>query len=448
MKKIISLLLCVLLALSLFACGSNGPGETTAPLPTELGPEPTEAKDFSKFAGIVEDPKTWYDNFMALPIANDNMTEEELRQLCVDAFAANLTFKWTPNQQISYTFTLLEKTRDVLLPIGCAYSGLSYSGGTGEGGSSYGTVWKALPYYDKETGTLDVAGMGEKVVGILTSACANGAMQGWNRVSNSHNLGLMASFNQYDSNIIPVGPYTYTAGVYGSFSSRTASNDIIAFNGDETMYESYANMKMADGVYSSSSFHVMMCSVAPVVVRDENGKIDPERSYLHVHEQGATGSVGTTLNYKQPNGFDMRPLGTLNNRYTFKQLKDKGYIPFTVKELIGEDPVEPGKAWIGTATTVLENGADVSLTSLSSKTIFSNYALCTVEVQVKNPDGQVLVSYDPGLLTAPRTYDSSLMLAIKAGRLQPYANGKNTIHIYARLANGELVEAFNSILKG
>ena len=29
----------------------------------------------------------------------------------------------------------------------------------------------------------------------------------------------------------------------------------------------------------------------------------------------------------------------------------------------------------------------------------------------------------------------------------PYANGKNTVHISARLANGELIEAFNTVLK-
>jgi hypothetical protein len=32
-------------------------------------------------------------------------------------------------------------------------------------------------------------------------------------------------------------------------------------------------------------------------------------------------------------------------------------------------------------------------------------------------------------------------------RMEPYANGKTTIHIYARLANGELKEAFHTILK-
>ena len=76
MKKLIALLLAVMTVLSLFAaCG----GDTA----TETQPEATK-KDFSEFEGIVADPKTWYETFMALPIANADMTEEELRQLAVD----------------------------------------------------------------------------------------------------------------------------------------------------------------------------------------------------------------------------------------------------------------------------------------------------------------------------------------------------------------------------
>ena len=32
-------------------------------------------------------------------------------------------------------------------------------------------------------------------------------------------------------------------------------------------------------------------------------------------------------------------------------------------------------------------------------------------------------------------------------KFAPLANGTNTIHIYVRLSNGELIEAFNTILK-
>ena len=66
MRKIICLLLASLLLLA--GC-AQPPGE-----------------DHSAYAGIVADTRTWYEEFTGLPIANENMTEQELRALCVEAF--------------------------------------------------------------------------------------------------------------------------------------------------------------------------------------------------------------------------------------------------------------------------------------------------------------------------------------------------------------------------
>ena len=437
MKKVIALLLSIMIVFSLFACtATKNPGET------ELGPEVIEKKDYSQYAGIVIDTKTWYDEFMALPIANENMTEQELRQLCVDAFRLNMTIPWTPNKQIVYTYELLDRYKDVSLPIGMAYSGLCYA--TGIKDATCGNAWKMLPYYDVQTGVLDVEAIGDaNILNIISSACSYGAQQGWNRVSNSHGLTAMGSYCKEKSNIVPVGTYTYEPYMYNyKFSSRTASNEIIAANGDKVMYESLAQMKMADGVYSSSAWHVMMCSQDPVVVRFPDGSVNPLESYVYVHEQG-----GAHPETQQSNGKMLRPLGTIDNKYTFEKLLSSGYIPFTLKEFTGEDPVEPGKAWVGTETAPMENGEDITADSLSNKKLCANYNLCNIKVEVKAPDGTVLVSYYPQFMTAPQTFSVSLMGYLQTERVQPYANGKNTIHFYAQLSNGELLEAFNTLLK-
>ena len=395
--------------------------------------------------GIVADTKTWYEEFTALPIANENMTEQELRTLCVDAFRLNLTMPWTTNQEIKYNYTLLGKSYDVLLPAGIAYSGLCYA--TGIEGATYGNAWKMLPYWNAETGMLDTEAMGEQVLNIISSACSYGAMQGWNRVSNSHGIKEMDSYSMYISNIVPVGPYQYEPYTYNyNFKDRQASNMIIAANGEETIYESYACALPADGVFSSSAYHVMMISQNPVVVRREDGTIDPEQSYVHVHEQKSTGTRTEDLNYPQENGVTMRPLGSVDQKYTFQKLLEKGYIPFTLKEFIGEDPVEPGKAWLGTQNAELENGADLTAGVLFGYTLYANYNVCTIQVEVKTPDGKVLDSYTPHMSTNPKLLRCPLTGGLDRERLTPYADGKNTIHIYARLSTGELVEAFHTIL--
>lgn len=437
MKKFLALLLVFLIAVSTLACDSVDPSTI---------PETVEKKDYSKFAGIVEDPTTWYDNFMQLPVANENMTEQELRQLCVDTFKADLTFCWTPNAEITYTYELLDRYYDVRLPYGLAYSGLFYA--TGIQNATCGNIWKVLPFYDKETGVVDVEAMGDNLLHNFSSACAYGAQQAWNRVSNSHNLTSMASYNQYDSGIVPVGPYKYDIYQYNyNFGTRTASNEIIAANGNEVILESYAQMKMADGVYSSSSWHVMMCCQDPVIVRNEDGSINPMESYVLVHEQGAGGTKSDDYNYKQGNGAVLRPLGTTDNKFTFQKLLEKGYIPFTLKEFIGEDPVEPGKAWLGKPDAPLQDSQDLPVQKLFDQTLCANYNICTLLVEVKAPDGTVLVSYVPPAITMPYTYEVSLMGMLQAERLEPYTNGKNTIHVSAQLANGELKEAYSGILK-
>lgn len=406
-----------------------------------------EGKDYSAYAGIVADTKTWYEEFTNLPIANENMTQQELRALCVDAFRLNMTMPWTPTEEIKYTYTLLKKSYEVQMPDGIAYSGLCYA--TGIENATYGNAWKMLPFWDPETGALDIEAMGkDNVLNIISSACSYGAMQGWNRVSNSHGIKEMNSYSMYISNIVPVGPYVYEPYTYKhNFKSRESSDLIIEANGEEIMFESYACVLPADGVFSSSAYHVMMISQNPVVVRREDGTIDPEQSYVHVHEQKGEGTRTENLNYSQENGVTMRPLGTIDAKYTFQKLLDKGYIPFTLKEFIGEDPVEPGKAWLGTPNSALSNGADLTAGHIFNQPLHGNYNICSVTVEVKAPDGKVLTSYTPHIATNPKLLYCALTGGLDRDRLTAYANGKNTIHIYARLSTGELVEAFYTTLK-
>ena len=74
--------------------------------------------------------------------------------------------------------------------------------------------------------------------------------------------------------------------------------------------------------------------------------------------------------------------------------------------------------------------------------LYTNYALLNLIIQVKDSDGNVLYSYDPQVMTQAHTYSAALVKAIDRQALTGYINGANMIHIYAQLANGELVEAY------
>jgi hypothetical protein len=296
---------------------------------------------------------------------------------------------------------------------------------------------------------MDIKAMGgiENVISNLSSACSAGAQQAWNRVSNSHGLKGMSTYSKENSNVVPVGPYTYEPYTYNyKFGSRAASNEVIAANGEEVMYESLALMLPADGLYSSSSWHVMMCSEAPKVVRDAKGKIDPYMSTMLICEQAAGGTNRDSYNQPQPNGVDVRILGTIDREVTFYDLITKGYIPFTIKELIGEDPVEPGEAWLGLKSQPTEE-KDLTLAELDTYNACANYNILTMQIQVKSPDGTELVSYAPMVnSTYQGGFEYPMEGLLDVERIAPYANGKNTLHIYVRISTGALLEAYSGLV--
>ena len=431
MKKLLALILTFVTAMSLFAaCGGEAEPQATQPAAEE-------ARDYSQFAGIVADPKTWYDNLMAMPIANADMTEDELRQLAVDAFKAHGSFTWTPTREITYTFELLENASDIVLPTGIAYAGMFYCNNVAKG-----NVWKALQYYDHETGAMDIEAMNGSELEYLSSACARAVEWALARVSNSHGLESMGSYSE----LIRVGPYQFQFGQY-SFSSGDGTKNIVNDNGQEIMGQSYAAMKKADIVYSSSSFHVMMASADPVVVYLSDGRVNMTESYVLVCEQDAVGSKTTNKDSTQSNGVILRQLGSVDNKYTFKDLMEKGYVPLTVKEFVGEDPIEPGETWIGNPNRKIEHNSDMDIATLFGNSLCASYAICTMNVQVKNPAGEILLDYNTGIKTNPSSYSIPLSKGMVPEEAKALADGQNTIHVMVRIANGELLEAYSGILK-
>ena len=442
MKRIISLLLSLCIAFLVCACTNNKSGNATERETVSVTEsEPEKPGTITAFAGIVADPHTWYEEYINLPIANDRMTTEELRKLCVDYFKLQLSFTWTPNRDINYTIANMDD-RPASLPSGIAYSGLCYAAGGGRPDGK-GNLDKILQFYDKETGVLDIIGMGEEqYLAIIGSCCSWGPCWAWHRVSNSLKTTGMEHYN-YLHGALPVGPYTYTPQIY-DWTKREASAKIIELNGANTMLESYAQILPGDGLYSSPSWHITMCSVAPVVVRNPDGTINPDESYLYICEQGWAEKLPTIT---QSNGVTLMKLGTVDVKRTFRRLLDTGYIPFTCPEFVGQDSVEPGEAWLGGQFDAYENGEDFTLLEISQRAIWANYVISTFRVEVKDPEGKVLFADEPYVYTRNSTYSINMVGLLDHEVLAAYANGENTIHLYVKLSNAETVEAFHTILK-
>ena len=427
MKRFLLILLCLAMVFGMLACGK----QEETPQETQKVWEPTP------FDNVVDDPKTWYDAFNALPIANSEMTTDELRQLCVDYFRLQLSFTWTPNMNISF-INISDRQND--LPVGMAYSGMFYRSGNSYGG---GNLYKAVKYYNPETGVMDVAGM-KDVYNVLASHCSWGAMMAWARVCSTAKMNQMTKFlPSYGA--LTVGPYTFDETKV-DLSTDDATTKIILQNGEQVMYESYANMLPADGLYSSPAWHVEMCSIAPVVVRNADGTINGEESYLHFCDQNADGTNGWLDMEKQADGTPLRTLGGVDRKVSFAKMMRDGYIPFTLAEFLGTDPVEEGKAWVGGKETGYENGTTIPADQLFQQSVRSNYVIANVKITVKDPDGKVLLSYIPELWTDHTIWPVKLENGYDAEKLLPLADGKNLINITVQLATGAWVEAFETQL--
>ncbi len=133
------------------------------------------------------------------------------------------------------------------------------------------------------------------------SQCSIGSFWGWARVINSANFAWTTGSTVYNG-FIPVGLFDYQYEHEGkkydvttidSFGVKTEGNpkkwdtiDVAKYwikeKGQDALFECYAKLKPADCVVSGG--HVMMVKDIHVV-RDDNGKVDPIKSYITVYEQ-------------------------------------------------------------------------------------------------------------------------------------------------------------------
>jgi len=413
MKRIISMILALVLMLSLAAC-AGGNTET----------EPTE----TKMKTDVAEPLTW-EKINALPIANDDMTEEELRQLVLDYVYLQLTFAYTPSHSITYN----NASSDITLTPGMYYGGLPYDNGC------YGNIYMLMEFYDEENGVLDLSG-GGTTLGMLSNQCSSSMCWGWGRVANTLTNGG-ATDSTYVHGYLPVGPYTYEmpAANNGRFDDTYTSNMVCEQNGPEVMFESYAQLKPADGLINGAhNGHVRMVSTKPNVVLDANGKVDGMLSTLTFVDQGRAWWTST-----QSNGVPYEVQGGVDVKVSFFDLYKGGYIPVTIAELNKQDPVEKSE------TTMDYTGDTVTVADLRKAKITSNYWMSDITITVKDEKGnEVYRSTMPVYYgIRAKTMEGEVSL-VASSVLDEYADGKHTVEVSSRISTGEKPVVYTGTLVG
>jgi len=368
---------------------------------------------------------TW-ENLNAFPLKNENMTVREMRQLCADYYNFSKTFTWVANEDNTYD-------------AGAGYGINTYYGNSVYGGFAYvslgtGNLYRFMDFMDEKTGVVNLA-EANKYPTLFGNQCSQSAYYAWGRFVNSLETSIYTAYMVESNGYIPVGPYTYDKTIT-EYTADYGTGKIIEDNGAEVMYESYAQMQIADGlVRKFPGGHTVMCVGDPVVVRDENGKIDPEKSYIMASDQTAgwsttTNAMGDSYSYTK----------NVNAKWSFSYILEKGYLPFTFGEFLGTDPIEE------TVVTYSHTGDKISQGTLFGSTVTSNYDILDIYAVFTDSEGNEVyklanraqhpfvrsLSFD---LTAER---EGVPGAYQWGSLEDLsADETYTVEIIAQLATGE-----------
>lgn len=349
--------------------------------------------------------KLSWDDINSFPIKTADMTVEEMRDLCVAFFEYSKTFLWTPDETVDYIRN--SNGREESMTQGTVYGGMPYVG------NASGSPYRMMDYVNPETGLVDMKkalpSLGTKdrlsMSDLLYfgSQCAKTASLGWGRVINSADYRRTGNLLPYHGSILLGDIVMDETKTTWSESYRTTQ--VCQENGTEVMYEAYAQLQKADGlVYYTTAGHVVMAYSDAVVVRNADGTVNGDESYVMIIDQAQTWEEDTNAS-----GDTFRRKTSINAKKTFASLYKGSYIPFTFAEFVENDPIEETTLTVtGADEQVLISGTiresdrkfvtdtvaeGLTFMELCNAKVTTNYGISDVYIIIYNARGQALYKH-------------------------------------------------------
>ena len=281
--------------------------------------------------------------------------ELALRQKVVAHAYQMATYRWYPSKTIEYTDGCGGNRHSQTYVAGKVYFGMPYT----HKNSSFA---KFLSHLDENHVVLD--SLSADITGLqqLGNDCADLVYWAWSQVEADLKYTLTNDAICVNG-VLPVGNY--------NVNSIVATADICSHNGAQVMYEAYAKLQMGDAVLYAPG-HMRLVAEAAYVFRNPDGSIDPTKSYIVTHEQGA----GCT------NLDSTRTTCKVNGKYTFSTLFSGDYIPVTM------EAYSKGEADVLTATI---SNKKLDKSGVGSGIITSNYRPDKVTLRITDPKGKVVL---------------------------------------------------------
>ena len=306
--------------------------------------------------------------------------QNKVRDRVVEEMIAMATIEWHLHEGLNHTCTCTASSCNGVYNNSTTYVGIPYNH---KGGSlsrmkyvldedGYIKDWLYdLPDYDG----FDL---------YMGNDCSTSLIHAWWTVSNSVDFSRCqymiphrvdypnVATGEETSGTIPIGDYN----IDFTLNSKYWTNDYLNNNTEQEIYEAYGALRKGDAyVYINElGGHTRMATADAVVVRRQNGDIDPDLSYVLSTEQGATSRTET------PEGVT-HSSWRVNFKYTFANLYFDWAVPVSCEELLTGE-MEP-------STCQLLGGLE-GYAGMYNGTVKANYYLDNVDLEIKNSKGEVV----------------------------------------------------------
>lgn len=353
MKRLLCLLLCAIL---LTGCSATvEQAAQTAPTISIYTPDAPVA------------PTTEPEDAEAILAQRRDVVEQHMRYIS--------SVRWTVDKTVSYTYSG-DPSDTIELVAGRIYQGIPYTHGTG---SAYS--WLSYATGQNADGIYTLSGLNNETLNGTSfttpghwarvgNDCADAVYWAWAQVSSSisfeNTIHMTPAFG-----CIPVGDYQWNAAAV----MRSSTNEVIEANGQQRMFEAYAQLQKGDGmvrIVETGGGHAVM--IVDVHVERSGDQIDGAASYVTVLEQTGGNEQLQNFYYDEELGENVYLCEVNDKQWSFDLILSKGYLPITCKELIDPSPLPEPK--------VEDVITEPSVDNLFTSTITANYRIASVTVTV------------------------------------------------------------------
>jgi len=210
---------------------------------------------------------------------------------------------------------------------------------------------------------------------VLGCSSADNIYWSWAQFADSINFRTIAEMTERRG-VLKVGDWVYERATYADTIL------ICQENGEEVMYNSYAQLLKADAMlyYYNGSGHGLMIA-DNVVVKNADGTINPDESYVLTHD------INNYYMEKEVDGVKYMTAHRTDFKITYTDLCKGGYLPLTCAELMDSS--------IGEAPAVVTDSipkAEHNRSNLFKGEISCNYYISHYWMEISDKDGNVVQS--------------------------------------------------------